>query len=84
LILQKNIAFTLFPNENITLHRYATNDIEFEDIFMFWKGREEFERLLKLTKAVIENAKFDIRAEHHGQHEIVIEWTVRRTSKHLT
>jgi len=75
--VSKRELVTLLLTGHFPFFRYGTDDIEFEDMIMWWKGKQEFKELIKLTNRLTESATFDVRSENHGQHEIVMEWTVR-------
>jgi hypothetical protein len=54
---------------------YLTEDADFEDPLQRWSGTKEMTNLLTLTKSYLKDIDFNVHGEHHGPHEIVMDWT---------
>ena len=52
-----------------------TDDIEFEDPFGRWTGLDEFTAMLDYIGREVTDMTLTIHGEHHGPHEIVMDWT---------
>ncbi len=61
----------------------CADDIEFEDFFMRWQGRKEFSQLLTAASKMVKNLEYDVHGEHHGPHEVVMDWTLTTTPSFL-
>ena len=54
----------------------VSDDVEFEDPTSLWVGKDEFADMLTITRHLIESIELvTIHGEHHGEHEIVMDWT---------
>lgn len=63
----------------------TTEDFEFEDPLEKLIGHEEFSLFCKLFKYMDNSvADFVIHGEHHGPHEIVMDWTAKFQIKALS
>ena len=63
--------------------KWLADDVEFEDIWTTWTGKEMLSVAVDLTNRHVEDMVYTIQAEKHGVHEVLLELNMTFKSKYL-
>ena len=53
-----------------------TTDATFEDPIQTWEGKKDLRTMFKMCQGLLVSNDYDIRGEHHGPNEIVLDMTM--------
>lgn len=56
--------------------KIGTEDLEFEDALQRYEGREDVASAFEVWKTLCSLSDITIHGEHHGAHEVVMDWTM--------
>ncbi len=63
--------------------KWLTDDMVWEDPLQRYEGREEVRKFVYLGAQTVTGAEIETRSEHHGVHEVLMDWTVKFRVKQM-